>query len=70
MRRLKPAKLLMEFEDNFYEVLERVQGDTADLISKELCVRDVLGISRSLRGGVTMHSKNAQIDKQVRDTIN
>ena len=67
-RRLRPAKIL-EFEDDFYKVLERVQ-DTSDLISKELCVRDMFGISRSLRRGVTAHSKNMRIDKELRDAIN
>jgi hypothetical protein len=67
-RKLRPAKLL-EFEDNFYKVLERVQ-DTTKLISKELCVQDMFGSSRSLRQGVTAHSKNMRIDKELRDAIN
>jgi hypothetical protein len=67
-RNLRPAKLL-EFEDDFYKVLERVQ-DTTELISKEICVRDMFGISRSLRRGVTAHSKNMRIDKELRDAIN
>jgi hypothetical protein len=62
-RKLRPAKL-MEFEDNFYKVLERVQN-TTELISKELCVWDVFGTSRSLRRGVTAHSKNMRIDKEL-----
>ena len=37
---------------------------------KELCVRDVFGISRSLRRGVTAHSKNMRIDKELRNAIN
>ena len=68
VRKLRPSKL-MEFEDDFYKVLERVQ-DTTNLISKEICVRDVYGISRSLRRGVTAHSKNMRIDKELRDAIN
>jgi hypothetical protein len=68
VRKLRPAKL-MEFEDDFYTVLERVQ-ETTDLISKEICVRDVYGLSRSLRRGVTAHSKNMRIDKELRDAIN
>jgi hypothetical protein len=68
VRKLRPAKL-MEFEDDFYRVLERVQ-DTTGLISKEVCVRDVYGISRSLRRGVTAHSKNMRVDKELRDAIN
>ena len=68
VRKLRPAKL-MEFEDDFFRVLERVQ-DTTELISKELCVRDVYGLSRSLRRGVTAHSKNMRIDKELRDAIN
>ena len=46
MRKLRLSKL-MEFKDDFYKVLERVQ-DTTSLISKEICVQDVYGISRSL----------------------
>jgi hypothetical protein len=38
VRKLRRAKL-MEFEDDFYVVLEEVQC-TTDLISKETCVRD------------------------------
>jgi hypothetical protein len=69
VRKLRPAKL-MEFEDDFYTVLERVQEAT-DLISKEICVREVYGLSRSLRRGVTAHSKNMRIDKEeLCDAIN
>jgi hypothetical protein len=68
VRKLRPAKL-MEFEDDFYAVLEEVQS-TTDLISKEMCVRDECGLSRSLRRGVTAHSKNMQIDEELRDAIN
>jgi hypothetical protein len=68
VRKLRPAKL-MEFEDDFYKVLERVQ-DTTDLIAQEVCVRDEYGISRSLRRGVTAHSKNMRVDKELRDAIN
>jgi hypothetical protein len=60
----------MEFKEDFYRVLERVQ-DTTDLISQEICVRDKFGLSsRSLRWGVTGHSKNMRIDKELRDAIN
>jgi hypothetical protein len=68
VRKLRPAKL-MEFEEDFFKVLERVQ-DTTDLIPQEMCVRDAYGISRSLRRGVTAHSKNMRIDKELRDAIN
>jgi hypothetical protein len=68
VRKLRPAKL-MEFEADFYGVLEEVQA-TTDLISKEICVRDEYGLSRSLRRGVTAHSKNMRIDKELRDAIN
>ena len=68
VRKLRPAKLI-EFEDDFFRVLERVQ-DAADLAPKELCVRDVCGLSRSLRRGVTAHSKNTRIDKELRDAVN
>jgi hypothetical protein len=67
VRKLRPAKL-MEFEDDFFKVLERVQ-DTTDLIPQEMCVRDAW-ISRSLRRGVTVHSKNMRVDKELRNAIN
>jgi hypothetical protein len=59
----------MEFEEDFFKVLERVQ-DTTDLIPQEMRVRDAYGISRSLRRGVTAHSKNIRIDKELCDAIN
>ena len=68
VRKLKPSKL-MEFEDDFYKLLERVQY-TPSLISREICVWDVHGFSRSLRRGVTAHSKNMRIDKELRAAIN
>jgi hypothetical protein len=68
VRKLRPSKLI-EFEEDFYRVLERVQ-DTTDLIPQEVCVRDEFGLSRSLRRGVTAHSKNMRIDKELRDAIN
>jgi hypothetical protein len=68
VRKLRPAKL-MEFEEDFYRILERVQ-DTTDLIPQSICVRDEFGLSRSLRRGVTAHSKNMRIDKELRDAIN
>jgi hypothetical protein len=69
VRKLRLAKL-MEFEDDFYAVLEEVQS-TADLISMETCVRDEHRLSRSLRRGVTAHSKNMQVDSnELRDAIN
>jgi hypothetical protein len=67
VRRLRPARL-MEYEDDFFRVLEGVQ-ETTTLIPDEVCVRDEYGISRSLRRGATAHSKNMRVDKEIRDAI-
>jgi hypothetical protein len=46
-RKLSPAKLV-EFENDFFVLLERVQTQT-DHIDKEKDVRDAYGLMRSLR---------------------
>ena len=64
MRKLRHLKLI-EFEDDFCKLLERVL-DTTNLISWEIYVQDVYIISWSFRRGViTSHSKNMRIDKEL-----
>jgi hypothetical protein len=67
-RRLLPAKLL-EFEDDFYLVLEKVQG-TTNLISKDIDVRAEYGISRSTRRGVTAHARNMEVPTELVNAVN
>jgi hypothetical protein len=58
-RKLAPARLF-EFENDFFTLVERVQAQT-DFIDKDMDVRDAYGIMRSLRRGLTSHSKNMGI---------
>ena len=60
---------LVEFEDDWYNVLEKVQRDT-DLIDKDFDLRDKAGILRSLRRGVTAHAINMRIDTDLTRAIN
>ena len=62
VRKLSPAKLF-EFENDFFVLLERVQAQT-DHINDEMDVREAYGIMRSLRRGVTSHSKNMGIPEE------
>jgi hypothetical protein len=55
-----PKPKLHEFEDNFFTVLEKVQS-TSSMIGATVDVRDVYGILRSTRRGVTSHARNMQI---------
>ena len=50
----------MEFEEDFYTALERIQEST-DLIPKEDDIRDLYGIMRSGRRGATAHAMNMNI---------
>ena len=61
-RKLAPARLF-EFENDFFLLLERVQAQTTH-IDKEMDVRDAYGIMRSLRRGLTSHSKNMGIPEE------
>ena len=63
------APRLVEFEDDWYNVLEKVQRDT-DLIDKDLDLRDKAGILRSLRRGVTAHAINMRVDTDLTRAIN
>jgi hypothetical protein len=59
----------MEFEDDFYSLLEKVQA-TTDLIDSEVVVRDDYGILRSERRGATAHARNMGVLKELVNTIN
>jgi hypothetical protein len=66
-RKLRPSKM-MEFEDDFFRVFERVQ-DTTDFVPKDVCVRDELGMSRSSRRSVTAHARNMGIDRELLEAV-
>ena len=68
-QRKLPVPRLVEFEDDWYNVLEKVQKDT-DLIDKDLDLRDKAGILRSLRRGVTAHAINMKVDTDLTRAIN
>jgi hypothetical protein len=64
MRRvLRPGKLV-EFQDDFFRVIEMVQA-TTNLIEDDVFVRDEFGIERSTRRGVTIHAKNMDVGEEV-----
>jgi hypothetical protein len=62
-RNMMPARLV-EFQNDFYCYLERVQA-TTDLISAELDVRDAYDLWRSTHRGVTAHAKVMHVDSDV-----
>ena len=62
-RKLKPAQLC-EWEDNFFNLLERVQA-TTELIDDDLDLRQEAGLKRTLRRGVTQHALNMSIDEKL-----
>jgi hypothetical protein len=67
-RRLLPAKLL-EFEEDFFVVLEQVQATTS-LIPREINVRAEYGISRSTWRGVTAHARNMEVPAELVNAVN
>ncbi len=60
---------LMEFEDDFFSLLEEVQVTTS-WIRDDVDVRDDYGILRSLRRGVTAHAINMQVPTDLIRAIN
>jgi hypothetical protein len=67
-RRLLPAKLL-EFEEDFFVVLEKVQATTS-LIPREIDVRAEYGISRSTWRGVMAHARNMEVPAELVNAVN
>lgn len=68
VRALTPAKM-MEYEEDFFILLERVQSST-EFIPQDLVVRDAFGLSRSLRRGVTAHARNMRLGTDLINAIN
>ena len=60
---------LMDFAEEFYEILEAVQAETK-LIPEDTDVRDAFGIWRSLRKGVTAHAINMEVREKLIRLIN
>ena len=59
----------MEFEHDFYTLIERVQSST-NLIDKDMDVRDAFGILRSCRRGFTCHAKNMRLPEELLKAMN
>jgi hypothetical protein len=67
-RKLVKSKL-MEFENDFFTVLEKIQA-TTDLFPDEFVIRDECGTGRSLRRSVTAHARNMGVHIDLIKTIN
>ena len=66
----KKQPRLADFEDAFYSTLEAIQAQHNSLIPPDVVVREVYGILRSLRRGVTAHATNERIDGDLLAAIN
>jgi hypothetical protein len=62
-RNLRPTRLV-EYQDDFFRVIEAVQATTG-LIGEEICVRDDYGTERTLRRSATAHAKNMGLSDDV-----
>lgn len=67
-RRLAIPRLI-EFEEDFFDVLESVQSSTT-LITDKVDLREEAGILRSIRRGLTSHAINMQIDESLLRAVN
>lgn len=67
-RKFKPAKLI-EFEEDWFEILLSVQ-DTTNLIDKDLDLREKAGILRTLRRGFTSHAINMEVPTSLINAFN
>jgi hypothetical protein len=67
-RRLSPSKL-MEFEHDFYTLLERVQSGSG-LMDKDINVREDFGILRLSRRSFTCHAKNMLVPEEWINALN
>jgi hypothetical protein len=67
-RKLAKAKL-MEFENDFFTVLEKVQATTG-LIDDDFVIRDECGIARTIRRSVTAHARNMGVSINLIKAIN
>ena len=60
---------LLEFEEDWFDVLVSVQTNT-DLIDADIDLREKAGIYRSLRRGVTSHAINMQVNPTLVKAVN
>jgi hypothetical protein len=67
-RKLVQTKL-MEFENDFFTILEKVQA-TTDLIPNDFVIRDECGIARTLRRSVTAHARNMGVSIDLIKAVN
>lgn len=67
-RRLAVPRLI-EFEEDFFDVLESVQSSTT-LISDKIDLREEAGIRRTIRRGLTSHAINMEIDENLLRSVN
>ena len=65
---VKPPKL-SEFEDNFYQILERIQAAT-NHIDKAVDVQEAFGILRTLRKSNAGHVINMEIEQEGVERFN
>ena len=68
LRDLQVARLV-EFEEDFFDVLLSVQSST-ELIDKGLDLREKAGILRTLRRGLTSHAINMEVPTTLTEAIN
>jgi hypothetical protein len=62
-RNLRPTRLV-EYQDDFFKVIEAVQATTS-FIPEDICVRDEYGTERTLRRSATAHAKNMGLGDDV-----
>jgi hypothetical protein len=67
-RKLVKTKL-MEFENDFFTILEKVQA-TTDLIPDDFVIRDECGIARTIRRSVTAHARNMGVSIDLIKAVN
>jgi hypothetical protein len=67
-RKLVKTKL-MEFENDFFTILEKVQA-TTELIPDDFVIRDECGIARTLRRSVTAHARNMGVSIDLIKAVN
>jgi hypothetical protein len=60
---------LMEFKNDFFTVLEKVQA-TTDLIEDNFVIRDKCGIARTIWRSVTAHARNMRVSIDLIKAIN
>lgn len=60
---------LIEFKEDFFDVLESVQSSTS-LISDKVDLREEAGILQTIRRGLTSHTINMQMDENLLRAVN